>query len=316
MNSRTARLLLGLLVAGCNLPLPDPAALEEPPGDAGTDGGGWRWQAVPLPHPNTLHGLWGSSDSDIWAVGNGGLILHHDGTAWSAVPSPTKNDLNAVWGAGQVVWAVGDAGTVLRRAAGGSWTDLGKLIPQDLNGVWTDGGDAWSVGAAGVLVHDNSTPSAEGTDDLQAVWGSSSTDIWAVGSNGAMLHYDGSAWTSAPAPTSRTIFGVWGRSASDVYAVAAGGAVLRYDGSAWSRTDVDAGVSFRAVAGGAGPSDALRAVGDRGGDGVIYGLEAGGGGWSLAGTYPGAILHAVWVAPSGQAWAVGGGTSQAWRYGP
>jgi hypothetical protein len=315
MNSRTARLLLALLVAGCNLPLPDPAALEAPT-DGGADAGGWRWQAVPLAQPNTLHGLWGSSDSDVWAVGNGGLILHHDGKSWSSVPSPTKNDLNAVWGAGQDVWAVGDAGTVLRRTGGGSWTDQGQLVPQDLNGVWTDGAELWAAGSAATLVHNNSTASAEGNDDLQAVWGSSPADIWAVGGNGAMLHHDGTSWSPLPAVTSRTIFGVWGRSATDIFAAAAGGAVLRYDGSAWSRTDVDAGVSFRALAGGAGPSGALWAVGDRGGDGVIYGLEAGGGGWSLAGTYPGAILHAVWVAPSGEAWAVGGGTGEALRYGP
>jgi len=315
MESRTALWLVALLVVGCRLPLPDPSAVEDG-ASSGTDAGSWSWRAVALSHPNTLHGLWGSSESDVWAVGNGGLILHHDGKAWGSVPSPTSTDLNAVWGAGQAVWAVGDGGTILRRN-GGAWTEETSPVQQDLNGVWSDGVEAWAVGAGGTLLHHDGTSwkaSSEGTDDLKAVWGSSPTDVWAVGSNGALLHNSGGTWARSPAVTTRTVFGVWGSSATDVYAVAAGGAVLHHDGSSWTLTDVDAGVTFRAVAG-QGASGAVWAVGDRGGDGVIHGLQ-GGKGWQPASGLPGAILHAVWVAPSGQAWAVGGGTGEALRYGP
>ena len=36
-----------------------------------------------------LEGLWGSGASDIWAVGQDGVILHWEGTSWSAVASST-----------------------------------------------------------------------------------------------------------------------------------------------------------------------------------------------------------------------------------
>ncbi|MFC1926945.1 hypothetical protein ACFLWV_04270, partial [Chloroflexota bacterium] len=40
------------------------------------------------------------------------------------------------------------------------------------------------------------TPMTSGTlDDLWGVWGSSSTDVFAVGDNGTILQYDGSDWT-------------------------------------------------------------------------------------------------------------------------
>jgi hypothetical protein len=34
------------------------------------------------------------------------------------------------------------------------------------------------------------------TEDLYGVWGSSASDVFAVGWNGTILHYDGSTWTS------------------------------------------------------------------------------------------------------------------------
>ena len=42
--------------------------------------------------------VWGSSGSDVFAVGNGGTILHYDGSAWSAMTSGTTFALNGVWG--------------------------------------------------------------------------------------------------------------------------------------------------------------------------------------------------------------------------
>ena len=29
-----------------------------------------------------LNGIWGDSSNDVFAVGNGGVILHYDGTKW------------------------------------------------------------------------------------------------------------------------------------------------------------------------------------------------------------------------------------------
>jgi hypothetical protein len=77
--------------------------------------------------------------------------------------------------------------------------------------------------------------------ELTGVWGSSASDVFAVGYNdknlGVILHYDGSSWSIMTVDTIRVNFaGVWGSSASDVFAVGAyklGKSIMHYDGSSW-----------------------------------------------------------------------------------
>jgi hypothetical protein len=74
---------------------------------------GWEWQN-PLPQGNDLSRVWGSSPSNVFAVGYGGTILHYDGSAWSAMSSSTKEELWGVWGSSSSnVFAVGEWGTIL-----------------------------------------------------------------------------------------------------------------------------------------------------------------------------------------------------------
>jgi len=60
--------------------------------------------------------------------------------------------------------------------------------------------------------------------DLSAVWGPSSDDLWAVGSAGAIAHYDGKSWRQVAhqqigAPYLRLFLAVHGTSSTDVWAV-------------------------------------------------------------------------------------------------
>ena len=68
---------------------------------------------------------------------------------------------------------------------------------------------------------------------LSDVWGSSSADVFAVGTGGTILHYDGVEWTPQASGTSKYLGAVWGSSSSDVFA-AGDGLILHYDGVAWS----------------------------------------------------------------------------------
>lgn len=49
------------------------------------------------PVGTSLQSLWGVNDSDVWAVGTGGVSLHWNGRGWTFVPTPTGEDLFAVW---------------------------------------------------------------------------------------------------------------------------------------------------------------------------------------------------------------------------
>ena len=63
----------------------------------------------------TLKGIWGSSAVDVYAVGEGGTILHttDSGLNWSYQVSSTTMNINAVWGSSAAdVYAVGEHGTI------------------------------------------------------------------------------------------------------------------------------------------------------------------------------------------------------------
>jgi hypothetical protein len=54
-----------------------------------------------------------------------------------------------------------------------------------------------------------------------------------VGSGGLILHYDGTSWSEMTSGTS-SLSGVWGTSSSDIFAVGYDGTIVHYDGTGWS----------------------------------------------------------------------------------
>ncbi len=62
-----------------------------------------------------LRGVWANSESDVFAVGNGGAILHYDGIGWTQTDSGKDTVLTSVWGSSETdVFAVGHDGVILR----------------------------------------------------------------------------------------------------------------------------------------------------------------------------------------------------------
>lgn len=66
---------------------------------------------------------------------------------------------------------------------------------------------------------------------IRSVWGTSGSDVFAVGLGGEILHYDGNAWTSMSSDSPAALRGVWGASGSNAFAVGEGGAIVHSDGS-------------------------------------------------------------------------------------
>ena len=65
------------------------------------------------PTEKTLNAMWGSSGSNIFAVGYKGVIAHYDGAEWSVRETATPNDLYGIWGSSETgVYAVGDNGKI------------------------------------------------------------------------------------------------------------------------------------------------------------------------------------------------------------
>jgi len=55
-----------------------------------------------------------------------------------------------------------------------------------------------------------------------------------VGIWGSIIHYNGSSWSYMHSPATDLLLNIWGSSSSDVFAVGYGGTILHYNGSSWS----------------------------------------------------------------------------------
>jgi hypothetical protein len=109
-----------------------------------------------------------------------------------------------------------------------------------VNDVWGAGTDIFAVGNDDQLMHWNGSAWTKTTvvAQLAALWGWAANDVVAIsGPTGDIYHYDGTTWTKL---TSAGLFAstVWGTSKSDFFVGNSQGAVARYDGSRWSPVDV------------------------------------------------------------------------------
>ena len=191
------------------------------------------WTSMTSGTTNLLNGVWGNSESNVFAVGSLGTILHYDGSSWSAMSSGTTNVMYCVWGtSGNNVFAVGDFGTILH-SDGSSWSAMSSGTTSRLWAVWgSSESNVFAVGNAGTILHyDGSSWSAMSsgtTRALIAVWGSSGSNVFAVGSAGTILHYDGTSWSAMTSGTTNNLYWVWGSSGSNVFAVGNAGTILHY----------------------------------------------------------------------------------------
>jgi hypothetical protein len=147
---------------------------------------------------------------------------------------------------------------------------------------------------------------------LRSVWGTSGTDVYAVGhdsshTNGTILHYDGTSWSTVSEGEFSKLSSVWGLSASDIYAVGNEGTILHYDGDEWLSIDSGTTDQLRDIW---GTSDTdLFAVGYYGNILHYDGIE-----WDfmISGTTDN--LYGVWGTSATNVYAVGNNNGSILRY--
>lgn len=273
--------------------------------------GGRQWSTVTAtPGAGALRAISGSSAANVFAVGDSGLILHHDGTAWRAQPSGTLLALRGLWvGSVTHAVAVGDSGTILRYD-GHRWIAESGGTAKSLAAVWGTGlNDIHVVGSGVALHHDGTQWSGQDVGlDLKDVWGSSATDIHAVGADSSLARYDGTSWSLACCGIYVDLFGVWGTGPQNVFAVGSRyrltrppstvGYMLRFDGSRWMGPVLDSAVTLNGIWGGSDTE--IFAVGWRG-----LRLYYDGASWGPELTVTDQDLYDVWGLPGGDFYAVG-----------
>jgi hypothetical protein len=171
---------------------------------------GRPWTVWELVSGVNLEAIWGIDNGSIFAVGQNGAIFHFDGYVWEEMESGTTYPLLAVHGRGaQDVYAVGLGGTIVH-FDGIVWTPLESGVFGPLEAVWCrPGTETVIVGDAGLSLH--------GTGD-----GSGQT-IWESRGSGASF----------------PLFGLTGDSRGKVYAAGSNGLVLEYEGEGWSELATD-----------------------------------------------------------------------------
>ncbi len=304
----TARLLVPILFlcAACGPPKPS-------------------WQLVHSELDGALLSVWGTSATDVWAVGGdvgmGPEVLHFDGNRWERVETGHTGALWWVFGfEGGPIYMGGEGGAILRYE-GGTFTPMTTPGTETVFGIWgASPSDVWAVGGASdatggfawrldgdAWVEEPTLPAEVPTG--AAIWkvqGRSANDAWLVGSNGVSLHWDGSALTPMTTGVGSSLFTV---SANEGRYAAVGGLssgiVVENEGDGWH--DVTPDPALPGLSGVVlGDADTGFAVG-------AYGtvLARDGAGWHTEETDLAVDenLHAVWIDPTGGVWAVGGRTA-------
>jgi len=177
-----------------------------------------------------------------FVVGGNFFLAHWNGARWSvdAPPAGTRvtRTLNGVWASDPAnAWAVGQASTVVRWD-GARWSVLSDSVrpitlPSDnYNAVWGGGGSTWIVGDATIVRCQTSCAIDGSGSPLYGVWGTSATNVYAVGAGGKILHFNGASWSAMSSPTRARLSRVTGSGSNDVWA-AGDTVVLHFDGSTW-----------------------------------------------------------------------------------
>ena len=218
----------------------------------------------------TLYGVWGTSSTDVFAVGENGTILHYDGVVWGPMNSGVPVTLFGVWGSSSMdVFAVGQNGTICHYDGVG-WSNMASGTSRHLNAVWGTASDnVYAVGNNGTILNYDGTSwdnVTSGTGShLNGIWGSSSSDVYATGAtgnNGVIRHYDGVTWSESLPSGHPDLLGIWGAATDNVFAVGGDGTILRYDGASWNAMTSGIGSGLNGIWG-ISPTD-IFAVGEAG----------------------------------------------------
>jgi hypothetical protein len=245
--------------------------------------------SLPQAGPNplwTITGIAGTSATDIYIVASDGYTCRSDGTAsnppWTcaAAGSTGHNYYLSIVGTGDPNTYFLTAQGYITIHDGGSSSSIYSeyALPGSINGGWGTYSEFFAVSNMGIYHSTGggygfglppTTQASAGTRAFSAVWASGSTDVYAVGDGGVIMHnVGGDNWQLQVIDSKANLQGVWGSSKTDIYAVGDSATILHSGGDGkWTKMTnlpalTTARTNFRAVWG-SGASD-VYVVGDGG----------------------------------------------------
>lgn len=282
----------------------------------------WQTISISAPDAGAFLCTWGDTNGDRWVVGGqpeAHTVYHFDGESWTLADLPPGPLLNWVHGSGDSTWFVGNDGQALRRTSNGVVaTETGTTAP--LWGVWSASEDeAWAVGGDAIGSSDEDPVLLHWKDDawtripipetdrrfraLFKVWGTASNNVYAVGSKGIILHYDGTAWRQQLSGTARDLISLWGTGPNEILIAGgrANGILVRWDGHSWTNQVLEGEPGMNGVW--MDEDGRATVVGIQG---RILKVERGGFDYTREINDERTLLHGVWGNSAGVRMAVGG----------
>jgi hypothetical protein len=140
-----------------------------------------------------------AADGAIVAVGASGSVVVYDGAGWTSREQCHVGIPYAVWGVAQDDFYTADTNRLHHHDG----TDCELVDPGQIRDIYT-------------------------------VWGRSSSEVYAGGTEGFVARFDGTQWTDISLGDSVIVFGIWGTAPDDLYAIDEGGNLHHYDGQTWT----------------------------------------------------------------------------------
>lgn len=181
-----------------------------------------------------LKAVWGTDDSTVFAVGNNGTVLEYDGVSWDTMTLGSAVNLTDIYGTSDtIMYACSDNGWVFKYDTTKTWRAVYTLGGVPYNSVWVRAeNDVFVVGDNGTILHFNGTTwetqSSGTTSDLLCVWGQDGNDVFAGGRDGLILQYDGNTWEAQDNPVRVDLYGIDGITKNNIFVAGAQNHLLRY----------------------------------------------------------------------------------------
>lgn len=180
----------------------------------------WNGKIFEQPNTSALSGwspnkMWGTSSSDLYAVGNGGNIAHYDGNSWKKIESGTNLNFYNIWGNYNLqnnIAEVISVGSVVGTFSGSVIMKIDKQnsvpissqeITENLTSVWFESNRAYYVGASNKIFfkHKLTDPQWNICSGITAysktsITGNSINDLFVSASYGDIAHFNGYSWVS------------------------------------------------------------------------------------------------------------------------
>jgi hypothetical protein len=188
------------------------------------DGYRWTEQNVPIGEP--LNSVWGSGSHDVWSGGNGGSLFHYDGSRWTKSPMDTTVACTGLTGRGpnevymlghKYNYPIASNYSVLYRYDGTTWMPIDStggapFSRFGVNAVTMVDSILYTIDD-GIYARRSGQWKKELTasNGLSGMWGSSSSNIFTVGYNSLIYHYNGTDWKQLMniISTDCVLSGVW-----------------------------------------------------------------------------------------------------------